>query len=773
MFIFKPLRPGVHLMRSLRLPVKLGVLALVLLLPLTLISIVLVQRLNTSIDITEAELAGSRLIGDLGDTIRIVQRHRGQTHMLLAGDSAARPMLERTRAELEAASQTVARSLARRADFGLDGDWAGFQSRIQGLAALERTSASESFARHSELITDLRRLVYIVGERSYLLFDPEPATYFLMDMVVSHSLNWAELVAQIRGAGAGELARAEPDPQALARIQLLVGEASSRTSDVLHQMGFAARSGQGDLGGEAAARAVQSYLDGATQALRDPGSMSPQAYFDAGTRAIDEILHFEQAVRLRLEALLSARLQKDRQLLMTTFASALFGISLLAYFMASFYFSFVIDFRHAIDIMRQTASGNLRAQATVRGRDELAELTHLLQSMNNNLSGMVAEVRSNSALVAFAGKNLATGNRDLADRTEQQAANLEQTAASVQELSGTVQQNATTASDSDRQASHVRDVADAGARSMNDAVASVEQIQKSAQQMSDIIGVIDSLAFQTNILALNAAVEAARAGEQGRGFAVVAAEVRSLAQRSAASAKEIRQLIETSTHQVETSARQIRAVGGSIEQIVGGVRTVAGNMSLISSASAEQSSALSEISSAVRQLDEITQRNAQMVERAVEQADQLENRAAHLAQAVSSFQLQQGTAEEAMLLVQKAVDRRSATGKDGFAQALTDPANGFHDRDMYIFALDRSGVYRAFGGKPEKVGSRVQDIPGVNGEALLQSIVAQAEDQPGWVEYDIVNPLTGKVQTKMSYVTQVDDWYVGCGVYKSAVLATA
>ena len=449
------------------------------------------------------------------------------------------------------------------------------------------------------------------------------------------------------------------------------------------------------------------------------------------------------------------------------------GAAMLGYLMLSFYASFTSDFRQVLASMEKTASGNLRTVQTVRGRDELADLTRLLDRMVGNLSSMVAEVRSNSALVAHAGKSLASGNRDLADRTEQQAANLEQTAASVHELSGTVQQNAKTAGDSDQQAAQVRDVAESGAQSMGRAVESVEAIQKSAQQMNEIIGVIDSLAFQTNILALNAAVEAARAGEQGRGFAVVAAEVRSLAQRSAASAKEIRQLIVSSRQQVEASVVQIRTAGSSIQQIANGVRGVAANMSLISASSAEQSTGLSEIASAVSQLDEITQRNAQMVERAVAQADQLEQRAAHLSKAVSSFMLQQGTAEEAMLLVDRAQAMRQQRGRDAFVREITTPANGFHDRDMYVFALDKTGVYRSFGGKPEKVGSRVQDIPGIDGQALLNAIISQAEAAPGWVEYDIGNPANGSIQAKMSYVVKVDDLYVGCGVYKTAAARQA
>lgn len=450
-------------------------------------------------------------------------------------------------------------------------------------------------------------------------------------------------------------------------------------------------------------------------------------------------------------------------------ATGVLVLVVLVYLMLAFYRSFMADLRQVMHFMEQTAHGNLREKVDIRGRDELGAMARAMQGMVASLSGMVASIRSNSALVAHAGQSLAAGNRELSDRTEQQAANLEQTSASVQDLSSTVQDNARTMQQAHAQAVQVRGVADRGAQGMAQAVQSVEAVQGSAQRMDEIIGVIDGLAFQTNILALNAAVEAARAGEAGRGFAVVAAEVRSLAQRSAESAKEIRQLIGTSSGQVATSVEQIHAAGSSIGEIVTGIRGVADSMSTISVSSAEQSTSLNEITAAIRQLDEITQRNAAMVEHAVEQAEKLEQRASTLAQAVEAFHLQQGTADEALALVQRALVYRQQTTREGFVRGLTDRQQGFHDRDMYVFALDRQGHYLAFGGNPAKVGTRVQDIPGIDGQGLLEAIVTQAEHEPGWVEYDITNPATGAVQTKMSYVQQVDDLYVGCGVYKNLV----
>lgn len=448
------------------------------------------------------------------------------------------------------------------------------------------------------------------------------------------------------------------------------------------------------------------------------------------------------------------------------------GAVLLAlYFLLAFYHSLAQDLRQVTQAMDQIVQGDLCLSLEIAGRDELAALALSTRKISQTLSSMVANVRSNAAFVAHSGQSLATSNRELSSRTEQQAANLEQTKASVEQLSATVQDNARVASQANTQVASVRDAADQEGATMTAAISSVEAVQSSAKRMDEIVSVIDGLAFQTNILALNAAVEAARAGESGRGFAVVASEVRSLARRSADSAKEIRLLISTSSTQIASSAQRIRDAGGSMRQIVANIRDVASNMAQISTASAEQSAGLLEISSAVRQLDEITQRNARMIEHAARQSSDLAGRSATLVDSVALFKLQQGSAEEAIALVQRCVAQRQRNPSvSAFLRDISHPARGFHDRDMYVFVLNAGGTYLAFGGNPGKVGTRVQDIAGVDGDGLLAAIAAQAEREPGWVEYDITNPTTGRVQTKMSFVQKFDDMLIGCGVYKNLML---
>jgi chromosome segregation ATPase len=356
----------------------------------------------------------------------------------------------------------------------------------------------------------------------------------------------------------------------------------------------------------------------------------------------------------------------------------------------------------------------------------------------------------------------------LSDRTEQQAANLEQTTASIQQLSDMVRQTVRTAQEVSQLSERVHAITEQGRESMNAAVTSMTAIQASSRRVHDIVGVIDSIAFQTNILALNAAVEAARAGEQGRGFAVVATEVRTLAQRSAAAAKEIKELITHSSERVDEGVGKISSASHTMGEVLGGIREVAQNIGTISTASVEQSSSLTEITHALAGLDQITQQNAQMVSGAAQAAQALREQAAKVADAVSSFRLRQGTAEEAMAMIERALQHFNSHG----SRALPDfnqAGGSFIDRDLYLFGIDDDGVYRVFGGQPAKIGTRMQDVAGIDGVDLVRKVKACIASGGGWVEYDFRNPTTDTLQPKMSYVMRCGKLNLGCGVYKSLV----
>lgn len=449
-------------------------------------------------------------------------------------------------------------------------------------------------------------------------------------------------------------------------------------------------------------------------------------------------------------------------------ALAVMGAMSFLYVAYCVYRNIAYEIQRLLSAMEQAAHGNLTHRITASGKDELADMARLLDSMVVALSSMVAEIRSNAALVTQAGHSLTQDNLALAERTELQATNVAQTVVSVEQVTAVVQNNAEAAVAANRYTHQLRQAVEEGSGVMDEAVHSVETIERGAGRMSEIIAVIDGIAFQTNILALNAAVEAARAGEQGRGFAVVASEVRNLAQRSSEASKEIRMLIEASVQQVASSTRLIRQAGAGMQQVSQGIRSVAQHVEAISASGNSQDMGLQQINAAVHGIDQVTQENALMVRNVVQEAQALEQRAATLSEAVERFKLQQGTAVEAMQLVERALAlRRLGMTLEQYWRTLTDPQQPFHYRDMYVFVLDGTGRYLAFGGNPAKCGRWVQDVPGVDGNALLSAIVAQAEHAPGWVEYDITNPVTGKVQTKMSYVCKQDGVYLGCGVYKS------
>ncbi|VVE36382.1 methyl-accepting chemotaxis protein [Pandoraea fibrosis] len=299
----------------------------------------------------------------------------------------------------------------------------------------------------------------------------------------------------------------------------------------------------------------------------------------------------------------------------------------------------------AVEVAERVAKGDLSSRIEVTSRDETGQLMAALKHMNESLDQIVRRVRSGTAAIASASGQLLAGNTDLSARTEEQAASLEETASSMEQLTATVRQNADNARQASQLAANASEIAGEGGRVVERAVTSMQDIAASSAKINDIIGVIDGIAFQTNILALNAAVEAARAGEQGRGFAVVAGEVRTLAQRSAAAAKEIKALIETSVGKVQDGSSQVLDAGRTMTEIVQAVQRVTDIMGEISAASSEQSGGIEQVNTAVMQMDQVTQQNAALVEEATAAAGSLEDQARQLREAVAVFRLAGGDAD--------------------------------------------------------------------------------------------------------------------------------
>jgi len=293
----------------------------------------------------------------------------------------------------------------------------------------------------------------------------------------------------------------------------------------------------------------------------------------------------------------------------------------------------------ALKVAETVSSGDLTSDIQVTSTDETGQLMNALKVMNSNLVGIVAQVRTGTELMATASTEIAAGNQDLSSRTEQQASSLEETASSMEELTSTVKFNAENARQANELAINASHIASRGGSVVGEVVNTMGSINDSSRKIVEIISVIDSIAFQTNILALNAAVEAARAGEQGRGFAVVASEVRSLAQRSAAAAKDIKGLIDDSVQKVALGSELVDKAGQTMSEIVTSIGRVTQIMTQISNASDEQSQGIAQVNDAITQMDQVTQQNAALVEQAAAAAESMQEQSAKLADVVSVFKL--------------------------------------------------------------------------------------------------------------------------------------
>ena len=418
----------------------------------------------------------------------------------------------------------------------------------------------------------------------------------------------------------------------------------------------------------------------------------------------------------------------------------------------------------------QLGAGRLKQAISTEGTGELRPLVQELEDVRRRLAEVVYQVRTASTNVAINASQITIDNEALSGRTDTQAESLQQTAASIEQLTATLRVSASTAQQANELARAAAARAEQGGEAMREVVETMGSIRASSHGIRDIIGVIDGIAFQTNILALNAAVEAARAGEQGRGFAVVATEVRSLAQRCAEAAREIKGLIGASVQQVDAGGARVDQAGAAIAGIVTEVRQVAELIGQIDAISQEQSSGIQSINEAIGRIDGATQENATLVSAAARTAAALKDRAAAVTRVMSVFDAggtEQGTLEEARELVERGCEFVRQHGMQALMADINRMEHGrFVRGDLYLNVLDESGTFVAHGNNPGRIGTGPQ-LRDLDGMCFPQQFVRMALQRgEGTVDYRMKHTLTGEAAVRSSFVKRVGRHVITCPYYK-------
>ncbi|MRV76749.1 HAMP domain-containing protein [Duganella sp. FT92W] len=429
----------------------------------------------------------------------------------------------------------------------------------------------------------------------------------------------ADAMNALRAANKEKLARLDAVINVPKAREIFTAITAARAQDLAHQQALLKLLGAGQ------AAEARTLLNGDVQRAQ-------QAY----VKLLADFIDLQQSMMATEAVLVKEGFASGKLIMLGVAGAAILLTVAIAWRVAG---SITRPLNEAVGMARRVADGDLSIRIDVTNTNETGQLMGALKDMNDSLVRIVSQVRHGAESIVAASTQIASGNMDLSGRTERQASALEETASSMEELTGAVQQNAGSARDGNRLAQSASDVAVRGKTVVSQVVDTMNAINQSSHKIVDIIAVIDGIAFQTNILALNAAVEAARAGEQGRGFAVVASEVRSLAQRSAAAAKEIKELIGNSVEQVGAGAQLVSAAGSTMDDVVDSVQQVAAIIGQISNASSEQSAGIEQVNNAIADMDDVTQQNAALVEQAAAAAQSLREQAENLSRLVGVFKL--------------------------------------------------------------------------------------------------------------------------------------
>ena len=635
------LSPGVRLFRSISFPAKAGWIALAFMVPLVVLLYYTTSSNLLQIDTTRSERSGVRYAQPLLELVPLAQSRR-RAYATNAPDAAE------LQAQVKTAFEAVA---AQQAELGQAlGTAKSYDALRQAHDALLQTPTAANpdatFLAHSDYVEAAMQLLRAVADGSGLTLDPEADTYHLQNIALVRGPRLAENMARLRGMGSMALANKDSKELGSLRHDLMVKwkavyfylEEDVENSFVATVAATPEVAKLVDM--KSADEAAMAFDKAIRQQILGPQIEGDAAsYLALGNAAVEKASQLNAKLLDRLDAQLQARIERLQQTTWLKLGSVALFIALAGYLMLAFYRVMMGGLREVSGHLEEITRGNLTTSPTPWGNDEAAQLMVTMGNMQNSLRSIVGSVLNGSQQVQVASEEIAAASNNLSARTEEAAASLEETAASMEQIASTVKQTADTVNGAMAIVRENATVATRGGEVMAQVVNTMEGIQVSSNKIGEIIGVIDGIAFQTNILALNAAVEAARAGEHGRGFAVVATEVRALAGRSAAAAKEIKLLIDASLQRVEQGNRIAAGAGITIREIVTNADKINGLMAEIFTATREQSAGVAQVGTAVHELDRATQQNAALVEETSKASSALSEQAGQLAQEVSFFKL--------------------------------------------------------------------------------------------------------------------------------------